>query len=273
MVWSGMHSKLSRDDIEQWIDNDESLYNWWRSEHVGKREFIKRHHDELARAITDRREGRKPGHQLSYESRETGAGWHRFTKGEIEAEVRNNERINAEYESSGLSMHQFILRNRRGIEREIARTHSSLHFSDNPMTKRAMWTGGIVVGALLLVGGVAYASTRKKTSGGTGASGGGGTGASGGSGGGGGGVDMPAECGNDPTAYDLNTVKGVQCALTYLSKKGSNTAYDPKAVNGATSPITLAAIKAFQKDHGLDVDGIVGPKTRAALHTALFPVR
>lgn len=39
--------------------------------------------------------------------------------------------------------------------------------------------------------------------------------------------------------------------------------------DGIAGPKTLAAVKAFQADHGLVVDGIVGPATRAALIRAL----
>lgn len=36
-------------------------------------------------------------------------------------------------------------------------------------------------------------------------------------------------------------------------------------VDGIVGPLTLAAIKDFQANHGLEVDGVVGPKTMAAL--------
>jgi N-acetyl-anhydromuramyl-L-alanine amidase AmpD len=41
--------------------------------------------------------------------------------------------------------------------------------------------------------------------------------------------------------------------------------YDPGPVDGDLGPKTRAAVKAFQKDHGLKVDGIVGPVTLGAL--------
>jgi putative chitinase len=41
--------------------------------------------------------------------------------------------------------------------------------------------------------------------------------------------------------------------------------YDPGAADGVWGPLTKEAVKAFQKDQGLTADGIVGPKTLAAL--------
>ncbi|PKG21765.1 hypothetical protein CWS01_20870 [Niallia nealsonii] len=39
--------------------------------------------------------------------------------------------------------------------------------------------------------------------------------------------------------------------------------YDPKGFDGIFDTEMLAAIKKFQKDHGLTADGIVGPNTFA----------
>ena len=48
-----------------------------------------------------------------------------------------------------------------------------------------------------------------------------------------------------------------------LTRKG----YDPGEPDGVFGKKTEAAVKAFQKDNGLTADGIVGPKTWAALET------
>jgi peptidoglycan hydrolase-like protein with peptidoglycan-binding domain len=55
---------------------------------------------------------------------------------------------------------------------------------------------------------------------------------------------------------------GIQKLLQKLS-------YDPGKIDGKNGPHTEKAVKAFQKDHGLKVDGIAGPKTQAAMAQAL----
>ena len=54
------------------------------------------------------------------------------------------------------------------------------------------------------------------------------------------------------------TIKQVQCLLTYLG-------YDPGAIDGVNGKITMAAVKKFQAQEGLDPDGVPGGKTWAAL--------
>ncbi len=57
----------------------------------------------------------------------------------------------------------------------------------------------------------------------------------------------------------LETVSGVQARL-------NNLGYESGTVDGIQGPITTGAVKRFQADHPpLEVDGIVGPKTRAKL--------
>jgi len=55
-----------------------------------------------------------------------------------------------------------------------------------------------------------------------------------------------------------DAVKGLQNAL---NARG----YDVGTVDGIFGPATETAVKSFQRDFGLDVDGIVGPYTWEAL--------
>ena len=55
-----------------------------------------------------------------------------------------------------------------------------------------------------------------------------------------------------------DAVKGLQNAL---NARG----YDVGTVDGIFGPATETAVKSFQRDFGLDVDGIVGPNTWEAL--------
>ena len=57
---------LNDNDRSQWIDNDEGLYNWWRSSRRPKRAFIRENRSELDRCILNVRDGRKPAHYLAY---------------------------------------------------------------------------------------------------------------------------------------------------------------------------------------------------------------
>ncbi len=57
-------------------------------------------------------------------------------------------------------------------------------------------------------------------------------------------------------------VKELQNRLLYLG-------YDCGEADGHFGPLTSAAVRAFQQKNGLDVDGIVGTQTRAALQTAM----
>lgn len=59
-----------------------------------------------------------------------------------------------------------------------------------------------------------------------------------------------------------STGEYVKRLQTKLVEKG----YDPKGIDGIFGPGCLAAVKKFQKDNGLVVDGCVGPKTWGALY-------
>lgn len=43
--------RLNNREREMWIDNDEGLYNWWRSSRQSKRKFIQENREELDAAI------------------------------------------------------------------------------------------------------------------------------------------------------------------------------------------------------------------------------
>lgn len=57
--------RLNNADREQWIDNDEGLYNWWRSSRQSKRQFIKDNREELDACI-NRALGREPQQSRRY---------------------------------------------------------------------------------------------------------------------------------------------------------------------------------------------------------------
>ncbi len=46
------NQKLTLEDLEQWVDNDEGLYNWWKSSRQSKRQFVRDNRDELRQCIT-----------------------------------------------------------------------------------------------------------------------------------------------------------------------------------------------------------------------------
>ena len=58
------------------------------------------------------------------------------------------------------------------------------------------------------------------------------------------------------------TVKQIQCLLAYLG-------YSPGAIDGADGRNTQAAVRAFQADYGLTVDGIAGAATQKMLVGAI----
>ena len=66
---------------------------------------------------------------------------------------------------------------------------------------------------------------------------------------------------SDPTLQEGS--KGV--AVRGLQRMLLNRGFDVREIDGHFGPNTEKAVKAYQSDKGLDVDGIVGPKTWDAL--------
>lgn len=50
----------------QWVDNDEGLYNWWKSSRQSKRAFIRENRAEIDGAISRVTGGERPAHYLAY---------------------------------------------------------------------------------------------------------------------------------------------------------------------------------------------------------------
>jgi len=59
---------MTNSEIIQWIDNDEGLYNWWKSSRKSKTDFIKDNKDELVKCINKVTGNQKPAHYLAYGS-------------------------------------------------------------------------------------------------------------------------------------------------------------------------------------------------------------
>lgn len=73
---AGRRSGLTVSDIEQWIENDEGLYEWWKMVGGSKRDFIKKYRAELEEAIDAVTSGRKRAHYLQYDKpKKPPGGW------------------------------------------------------------------------------------------------------------------------------------------------------------------------------------------------------
>lgn len=83
--------------------------------------------------------------------------------------------------------------------------------------------------------------------------------------------DLPAPEKKPPKQPDPR-LKEYQSKLKTLSLQLNDLALDPGAADGWNGPKTMAATKVFQCRYGLARDGIIGPKTRAAIDHALQTV-
>lgn len=57
---------MNNKDIGQWIDNDEGLYNWWKSTRQSKTKFIQDNKKDLTACINMVLNGDKQSHFLAY---------------------------------------------------------------------------------------------------------------------------------------------------------------------------------------------------------------
>jgi hypothetical protein len=58
---------MNDNDREQWVDNDEGLYNWWRGSRLSKREFIRQNRSEITEVIDNVLNNKKPAHYIAYQ--------------------------------------------------------------------------------------------------------------------------------------------------------------------------------------------------------------
>lgn len=56
--------------------------------------------------------------------------------------------------------------------------------------------------------------------------------------------------------------------IQYYQQQLYNQGYDPGPIDGLNGPFTRRAVSDFQRANGLTVDGILGPRTKAALDAA-----
>lgn len=57
---------ITRTEISLWIDNDEGLYNWFKSSRLPRNKFITENKKELTSCIENVINGKKPAHYLAY---------------------------------------------------------------------------------------------------------------------------------------------------------------------------------------------------------------
>lgn len=74
-----------------------------------------------------------------------------------------------------------------------------------------------------------------------------------------------------PVAYETlrNGSRGEN--VLKMQQRLSDLGYSISKLDGVFGRNTLAAVQAFQKDHGLKVDGVAGPKTLTVLYAAAAP--
>jgi len=64
--WIAPGIRVNDDDREQWVDNDEGLYDLWRVSRLGKRAWVRANRGEIDAVITAVLTGEAPAHYLKY---------------------------------------------------------------------------------------------------------------------------------------------------------------------------------------------------------------
>jgi len=58
---------MNDDERKMWIENDEGLYDWWKSTHKSLTEFVRENRADIDAAIKPVLDGEKRSHYLKYD--------------------------------------------------------------------------------------------------------------------------------------------------------------------------------------------------------------
>lgn len=75
----------------------------------------------------------------------------------------------------------------------------------------------------------------------------------------------------EPSRYPVVQMGAQSFIVEHLQRELKELRYEPGKVDGHFGAATRAAVLAFQADHGLDTDGVVGEKTWTVLETSARP--
>lgn len=57
---------MNDNEREQWVNNDEGLYSWWRVSRLSMRAFLRENRQEIDKVIENVTSGTKRAHYLTY---------------------------------------------------------------------------------------------------------------------------------------------------------------------------------------------------------------
>ena len=78
-------------------------------------------------------------------------------------------------------------------------------------------------------------------------------------------VSKPSTKPTLPTVAEIEDVDAATANITEVQTRLKKWGYYTGKVDGINGPLTIAAVKKFQKKYGLTQDGIVGPLTAAKM--------
>lgn len=113
-AFSAMTTNPNDEERRQWVDNDEGLYDWYRSSRLPMREFIKLNRKGIDEVIARVTGGQKPAHYMKYGSGGVRYNPRRYVRGEPLPPI------------SGTEMHTWFERDRAHVELRDKRTGETI---------------------------------------------------------------------------------------------------------------------------------------------------